>query len=279
MAFKRALVVGPGGLYGAYDAGVLATLCRQLGSNYFDRIYACSVGVFAGAFFMANQPGVIENTWRNLVDGKKLVNFTNPLFGKEIVNRDYLIEIFSDQRSMLDLKVAFGNNCKLTCVLTRLLDGESAYKVMNEKNWKILMKASTALPLFTRPVLVEEDFFIDGGLSDPLPVLKALEDGFDEVIVVLSREKGAFRRKFHWVFNLIAWILPGSIRSIIHTLPKRSLDIEIKMHNNSRVKIIRPEKKLPLRTLLDVNKKRINESFNLGVLDAMKFLSFFKNLN
>ena len=53
---KKALVVGSGGLNGAYSAGVVAELGRQLGPKHFDAVYASSVGVYAATFLVANQP-------------------------------------------------------------------------------------------------------------------------------------------------------------------------------------------------------------------------------
>ena len=92
----RALVLGVGGLRGAYDAGVAAALCQTLGHTYFDAIYMSSVGVFAGTFFAANQPDVMEHAWRNYVSGKQLVNYANPLRGRNILNTEYLIDIFKN---------------------------------------------------------------------------------------------------------------------------------------------------------------------------------------
>ena len=95
---KKALVTGSGGLMGAYDAGVLVILGRELGADYFDSIYASSVGVFISTFFKSGQSDTIENTWRNLVHSKQLVNFTNPLRGKQVLDLEYLAEIFQDER-------------------------------------------------------------------------------------------------------------------------------------------------------------------------------------
>lgn len=61
---KRILILGTGGLAGAYSAGFMAELGRKLGPNYFDEIYAYSVGSYIGTFYISKQPNTIENTWR-----------------------------------------------------------------------------------------------------------------------------------------------------------------------------------------------------------------------
>src|SRR3989344_9650545 len=103
----RALVLSVGGLRGAYDAVVAAALCRRLGSKYFQAIYACSVGVFAGSFYASNQPDIIENTWTNYVDGNQLVKYSNIVKGKDILNTDYLIDLFRSEKSFIDVEKVF----------------------------------------------------------------------------------------------------------------------------------------------------------------------------
>ena len=61
---KRALVIGMGALRGAYDAGVVVTLCRALGPDYFHAVYGCSAGTYAIAHFVLNQPDSGEKLWR-----------------------------------------------------------------------------------------------------------------------------------------------------------------------------------------------------------------------
>ncbi|MBI3458782.1 hypothetical protein HY061_00775 [Candidatus Azambacteria bacterium] len=51
IVMKRALVLGPGGLAGAFSGGVVATLGRVLGYNYFSAVYGCSAGAYTGIGF------------------------------------------------------------------------------------------------------------------------------------------------------------------------------------------------------------------------------------
>jgi predicted patatin/cPLA2 family phospholipase len=101
---RRLLFLDGGGLNGAYSAGVIFVLGKYLPKDYFNAIYMSSVGVYAGTFFASGQFDTIENTWRNLVSGKQLINFLNPFIGKEILKLDYLTEIYRNQQSWLDQK-------------------------------------------------------------------------------------------------------------------------------------------------------------------------------
>ncbi len=52
MSKKVALILGPGALCGAYGAGMASVLGKYI---YFDKIYGCSVGVFAATFLVTKQ--------------------------------------------------------------------------------------------------------------------------------------------------------------------------------------------------------------------------------
>lgn len=151
---KRALVNGIGALRGGYNAGVLTVLYKYLGPEYFNAIYASSVGVFASAFYLSRQIRIIENVWRNLVDGKKLVNIINPLKHKEIMDLRYLEYIFQNEQSKLNLERLFNNPCKLIFVLTEYCSGKTIYCQPDRNNIFRLMSAACSLPLLNSPIII-----------------------------------------------------------------------------------------------------------------------------
>lgn len=181
---KKALVLGTGGLRGAYSAGVAATLCRELGSDHFDGIYAASVGVFAGAFYASGQPDTIEETWREHVDGNKLVNYRNAWSGKPVLDLNYLTGLFNDRISYLDIDQIFRKEKDLVFVMTDVASGQVNYSRPDRDTIFDLMKASSCLPLFHPPISINGGAYVDGGLNDPYPYQLAQVEGYEDVTVV-----------------------------------------------------------------------------------------------
>jgi len=270
---KKALVTGIGGLRGAYDAGVLATLCRELGPEYFHAHYTCSVGVFASTFFISNQPDNIENTWRNHVNGRKLINFRNIFSDREILDLEYLINLFQTDTSRLDLERVLTSPVSLKYVLTHFDSGNPLYHNPKGNNLFESMKASSALPLLHSPVEVDGVRFIDGGLSDPLPVNKALQEGHDDILVVYNKIHGFYTEMwFELLQRLMSLKYPPQIARLIKTYHERLKQLEEEIEHNPRIRIIRPSKELPLRSVVDTDKERINYTFDIGIQDAKRFL-------
>src|SRR3989344_4456293 len=246
---RRALVVGMGGLRGGYDAGVVATLCRELGPDYFEVVFASSVGVFAATFFLANQPDSLESTWRNFVDGRKLVNFLNPLRRREVLDLEYLTGIFQNEISFLDVEKVFKVSASLMYALTEYSSGKTVYRKPDRKNLFECMRASAALPFAHRPVSIDNVRYIDGGLSCPLPIHKAIEEGFDEIIAVYNKPKGFYiGNRFKLFYPVGSLLLPSSIAGLLVAYERNIQEIEESLSRNRRVTIIRPKTQIPLRS-------------------------------
>ncbi len=274
---KKALVTGSGGLMGAYDAGVLVILGRELGADYFDSIYASSVGVFISTFFKSGQSDTIENTWRNLVHSKQLVNFTNPLRGKQVLDLEYLAEIFQDERSLLNLRAVMSSRTKLTYVLTEDPSGKTRYFQPEERNLFDAMRASAALPLVHSAVRVDGQLYRDGGLIDKLPIKKALEERNDELIVVYNKPEGfSYGLKESRITKILSLTLPKEISKLVRHRDSQNKELDRIIKQNRRVKVIRPTIPLPLTSVIDTDKERINASIDLGIRDAEEFLRTYK---
>ena len=120
-------MIGAGGLRGAYDTGVVAELCRNLGPDYFDAIYACSAGAYAAAHFVLNQPDSEEYIWRNLLDGNKFINLFNPLQRRNILDLEYLIDILKHPDTLLHIENLPQIRTRLIYTLTDQKTGQSVY--------------------------------------------------------------------------------------------------------------------------------------------------------
>ncbi len=263
----RALILGIGGLRGAYDAGVAAALCRKLGNTYFDAIYATSVGVFAATFYAANQPDVIENTWRNYVCGNQLVNYRNPFYGRNILDTEYLIDLFKSDKSLLDKNEIFASGVKIQYAVEKLESGKAEYMTPTKENIFDLMLAATAVPIIHKPVILNGDKYIDGSLVDPIPIKKAIADGCDEIVVIYNKPKGFYVSS---EYTLVSKVVPLFFSKIIGSQIKgleslyRNLEDTLEKENPL---VIRPREKVNF-SILNTNKQVINKLVDMGLKDG-----------
>ena len=64
---------------------------------------------------------------------------------------------------------------------------------MAQDDYRLIM-ASSAIPAACRPVELNEIPYFDGGLSDAIPVSRALEKGCDRLVVILSKMRDYVRK-------------------------------------------------------------------------------------
>lgn len=78
------------------------------------------------------------------------------------------------------------------------------------------LRATTSLPLLSQPVAYRGRLLLDGGTADPIPVRRALADGCDRVVVVLTRER-SYRKpaqSFRAVYRSAFRRYPAMIRAL-----------------------------------------------------------------
>lgn len=240
---KSALVVEGGGLRGAYAVGVLRSLYDFGGPEQFDAIYAVSSGVFAATYFAAGQVSEMESTWRDLVHGSLLVNYSNILRGKSVLRLDYLIDLFKGPVK-LDLERVFKSRPSIIYNLTNFQTGAPSYFDAKRADIFDLMRASSALPcVYRNPIYIDGDRYIDGGISDPIPVFKAIKDGFSDIVVILTRPRGYEKsRQSYLVANLCLRGSTAARNAFLnaHKMYNKSLRIIESPPSGIRIVAIRP---------------------------------------
>ena len=234
---KRALLLTGGTMRGAFIVGALKSVYKLLGVNYFDAIFSTSVGVFEQAFFAAGQPNIMENTWREYVHGRQLINFMNPLKGKPILDLDYLVDIFQSDKSRLNISAMQKSHPKLFTFVADYETKEPA--LIDLKNGSIfdIMRATSALYFFyPKKVVINNKRYVDSNIVSPDKLQEFIKDslkGYEEII-------------------------------IISTSPKDN-------GLNGIINIIKPSK-MPLWGALDTNKNRIIQTIKQGEIDTEKFI-------
>ena len=270
---KRALVNNCGLFYTGYNAGVNAELCRLLGPQYFDAHFSSSGSIFGSLFYAANQPDTMLKIWRDYVCEGQLVHIAKPLRGRKALDLDYLIGLFESETGWLDKEAMVDSGVKINCAMTDYHTGELVVGEVNGENVWNYARATCAVPYLYGPVWTDHGLMIDGGLAEAFPVLQALEAGYDEVVAVYNKCPNYMISKPETLAaELTAWLLPEPLALLLEEFEIRRQVMEQKLFADPRVKLIRPAKPLPVRSMLDGNKTRLNATIDRGIEDARKFV-------
>ena len=277
-----AYVTGIGTLNGAFTAGssIVIGEHREKIERGFTKVraYATSVGVFSAAYLLSGQYKKVERFWRNCVGEKQLIDPTfKNILKRQALKLEYLEDNFSSGENRLDLDALFGNEQDITFVVTDLKTGTPKYITPKRDNIFKLMIAACSLPFVRKSVQFEGFNYIDGGLTDPLPIKKALDDGCDRVIAMYNYPENHLKRRKYHIFlekgvGALYFMYPETARLIRNhqEIQRQALEEVI---DNPRVTIIRPSGPIPLKSNTDTSSFRIGLTVEEGKKQAEKTLA------
>jgi len=182
----QALVLEGGGMRGAYANGVLAAFeAADLG---FEAVYGTSAGGALAAWWSAGQADDAAQTW-DYVNDERILSYRRWLTRQgPLLDHDGLFEIVYEDERPLDVDAVQASDHPVVVTATEVETGDVVYHDLREGNVIDWLRATGRLPLASGPpVEIEGTRYLDGGLADPVPIEKAIEDGHDEIVVVLNR--------------------------------------------------------------------------------------------
>jgi predicted patatin/cPLA2 family phospholipase len=191
-AGKTALVLEGGGMRGVYTTGVLDRFLDE--GLFFDYIIGVSAGASHAVSYIARQKGRAR---RVNVEYCRRADYLGPLcliregslFGMDLLFKKipFLLDPFDFERFTENVREYYA-------VATDLESAAPAYLAPRGGDGLLsALKASCSLPFVSPPVPIGGRRYLDGGVADSIPVRKALADGCDRLVVVLTQPKG-FRK-------------------------------------------------------------------------------------
>ena len=193
---KIGLIVEGGGMKCAYSAGVLdAFLDAHIN---FDYVIAVSAGAANAASYLAGQCGRnlrFYTDWTHDPEyfGLKSYLKTGNLFGLHYIYADLTNSTGKDP---LDFPALLANPTEYWMVVTDAATGTPVYfpkSALHQDDYRCIM-ASCALPAACKPIEIDGSLYYDGGVSDAIPVQRALTDGCDKVVAILSKPRGFVKK-------------------------------------------------------------------------------------
>ena len=187
---KTGLVLEGGGMRGVYTSGVLdALISREL---FVDYVIGVSAGACCGVNFVARQRERLWNSTGARAHDKNYMGVGCLLRTGSFVGMDYIFDRYANELDPFDYDTFISSDTEFVTVITNAEKGECEYvnKAMIPRGDYRLLAASCSLPVFSPPVALNGKHYFDGGVIDPIPVERALIDGCDRVIVVLTQPDG-----------------------------------------------------------------------------------------
>ena len=184
------LVLEGGGMRGVFTSGVLDAFMKH--SLYFPYVVAVSAGACNGLSYMSRQPRRARYSNIDMLQKYGYISLKNLLTQGSIFDPNILYDRFPNEIVPFDYDAYRNNPATFEMVTTNCLTGRAEY--LSEKRdaarMTAIAKASSSLPYVAQITEVDGVPMLDGGITDSIPVVRAIDMGYSPNVVVLTRNRG-----------------------------------------------------------------------------------------
>ncbi len=186
---EGALVLEGGSLRGVFTAGVLDVLMeKEIELSYVNGV---SAGSMAGMNYISKQIGRTIKVNLEYVRDKRFLSFRNMVKNRSIFNFDFLFGELSDTLVPFDYDTFHNSKQIFEVAATRCKTGKPEYFEKGTcEDFISAVKASSSIPILSGMISVGGKKYLDGGCSMPIAYQRAIDLGYEKIVVVLTRERG-----------------------------------------------------------------------------------------
>ncbi|MDV4150056.1 patatin family protein [Clostridium sp. AL.422] len=268
---NTSLILEGGGMRGVYSAGVLDLLLDK-GIN----IKYC-IGVSAGACncvsYISKQKKRNYRVNINYINDKRYLSVRNLIKTGSAFGMDMLFNLIPNELEPFDHETFIKSGTKFFVGATNCETGLPEFYQINDfnKDGYESLKASISLPFVAKVIEYDNKKLMDGGIAAPIPIQKAIDDGIEKHVVILTQHKGykksktkimpVIKRKYKNHTGLI------SAMENRYKIYNDTLDLLDRLEEDGKCFIIRPSRPLEV-SRFEKDKNKLEDIYNRGYEDA-----------
>lgn len=268
-----ALVLEGGGLRGIFTAGAIdCFLDHKIDFSYVVGVSAGSCNTLA---YIGKSRGFIKRSLMQEDKKNAFYGVQQMMESRKYVNLDKVFYDYTKQYGF-DFETFMNSKCDWEFVASNINTGKAEYMHSDELHMVQEMgRASCSLPVLTDPVEINGELYLDGGVCDSVPVLRAINKGYDKVVVIATRKQGSYskiNKAEIALFNTVYAKYPNFIEALKNrnSMYKQQIELCEELERQGKVILIRPT--LPEVSRLESDMEELSLSYFHGYTKAKEFL-------
>lgn len=271
--YNSGLVLEGGGNRAIFTSGVLDAFMES--GITFPYVIGVSAGSCNGASFLGKNIRRQHDITINYCRDKNYMSVSSFRKTGEYLNLEWIFGELTYHLMPLDYDTFENSGSVLCAVLTNALTGKAEYfypKELREFGCPIL-RASCALPVVTKGVELDGMYYFDGGLVDSIPLRRALEDGCQKAVVILTQDKDYVKHPYKGakIVEKIYKKYPLLVKNILtrHDMYNEQLRYVEEQEKLGNVYVIRPAKPLNCSSI-ERDTTKLEAIYQLGYRQGQK---------
>lgn len=265
---QAGLVLEGGANRGVFTAGALDYLMEQ--ELYLPYVVGTSAGACNAASYVSRQPGRMKRCCIVTDRENRYVSVENTLRTHTLLDMDLMFGKFPEETFPFDYDTYFQSDIQCEMVVTNCITGKAEYlgEHSSKKRLMDICRASSSIPLGTKIVYVDGTPYLDGGLADSVPVVRALKTGHKKPVIILTRNRGYRKKPVRPGKNIyrIAYgkKYPNLVRAIENRarVYNKTMDYIEKWEREGRVFVLRPQ--IPTVSRLERDTEKLEAFYQHG---------------
>lgn len=193
---KTCLVLEGGAKRGIYTAGVLDILLEN--NIMTDGVIGVSAGAIHGCGYVSRQTGrgIRYNLKYN--DDYRFMSLKSWLKTGNMVDTEFAYHELPEKLDVFDNQTFSNSKTAFYVTCSNVTTGKAEYILCPEMSGKYMdyLRASASMPFVSKIVDIDGNLYLDGGITDSIPLQAALNLGYNKIIVVQTRPAGYRKKPF-----------------------------------------------------------------------------------
>ena len=190
--YQAGLVLEGGGMKGMYTAGVLEFFLDK--GIEFSSCYGVSAGACHMCSYLSKQKKRGYQVAVDYLGQKAYCSVESLIKTGDLFGADMCYGLIPEYLNPYDYDAFENYQGKAYAVVTNIKTGKAEYMPLEDMHRDIAaVRASSSLPLVSRNVRIGDGLYLDGGISDSIPVRRSIKDGNRKNVVVMTKEEGYVR--------------------------------------------------------------------------------------
>ena len=279
---KIGLVLEGGGMRGLFSAGVLDALLdlKELSVN---GIVGVSSGALFGVNYVSKQKERAVRYNKKYADDKRYMGLHSWITTGNAVNKDFAFYELPYKLDVFDNETFKKADTDFYVVMTNVESGKPEYVLIEDAFAQMeYLRATSALPFASKIIEINGKKYLDGGISDSIPIDFCESLGYDKIIAVLTRPEGTYKEdKLGFLYKLVYRKYPNLVNSLLNMATDyEKVLAKIKdLENKGKIFVVRPPEVLKIGRL-EKNRDKIQKVYDTGLNTGLKELdNIVKYLN
>ena len=270
--YQAGLILEGGGMKGVYTAGVIDFFLDK--EIEFSSVYGVSAGACSMASYLSKQRGRARAVCVDYVGDRRYCSLESLLTTGDLFNVEMNYHLVPEKLNPFDHETFEKYKGRAYSVATDIVSGRPVYFRVRDMRKDIpKIRASASLPLVSRNVRIGSGLYLDGGLSDSLPVQKSVLDGNRKNVVVMTKETGYIKRRTRRLMLFLARVRYWRYPKVVELMARRyrhyneqTAYIE-RLRRSGKVFVIRPKKSYGVGRV-EMDREKLNNLYSQGYRDA-----------